>query len=208
MDPTLDDPYDALKAEGGDVLRPLKCEAKCSLRKRTSFGWVLEVCGLCLRLPTNLTDRFNARLDEAGWDSCPSWALRYLADGPKPVPFASLQLGGTGEVLPAAPAWAVRLLHLGTPMKSYVKKAGALGILWPKVFDLCARDPETRNALDAVVRLSRQSQMTHAVNGRHAYNETDCAALYDFLLLATDVAEGVFGGVAQENTRLIVRSPR
>jgi hypothetical protein len=211
---TLEDPLAALKSAGGDLLRPLGCATKCSLRKRTSFGWVLEVCGLCQRSTENggspiaLSERYNDALDAAGWDACPNWALRYLADGPKPVPWASMQLAGqSGEPSPSAPAWAVRLLHLGTPMKSYAKKHGSVGVLWPKVFDLCGTDTTVRDALDTVVRLSRQAQMTHVVNGRHAYNETDCAALYDFLLEIPS-AHGVFGGAAQENTRLVVRSPR
>lgn len=205
------DPFEPLKTLGRDLLLSLACE-RCQLRRRTSFGWVLEVCGLCARhqrvVPVNdatsqwVGDRFNARLLDLGWDRCPVWALRYLADGPKPVPWASIQLAGqTGNPDPAAPLWAVQLLHLGTPMKSYVKRTGSIAVKWPEVFRALALDDEIRNAVSAALLLGREGGAT----GRYGYTDDDCARVYEMLLERNDA---LFGGASQENTRLIVRSPR
>ncbi len=210
MSPTPTDPFAALKSAGGDLLRTLGCATKCSLRKRTSFGWVLEVCGLCaqqtyldgIRCPrddnpkqTDIMDAFHFRLLAEDWDGCPVWALRYLADGPKPVPFASLQMQGQdGAPSPAAPSWAVRLLHLGTPMKSWVsrEKPGP-SVAWPKVFEVAARDEEKRKALDAVIRLH-----TPEVGGKFSFNDETAALAYDFL---KTLGMDVFVPEKQANTR-------
>lgn len=206
------DPFAALKEQGKTFLTPLGCEARCQIRRRTSFGYVLEVCGLCQRhhrvVPVNdetsewVGDRFEARLHEMQWDRCPTWALRYLSDGPKPVPWAAIQLAGqTGNPDPAAPIWAVQLLYMGTPMRSYVKRSGAIALDWPKVFTLCAWEPETRDALAAIIALGKADSGT----SRYAFREVDCERVYNWLL---DQDDSLFGGSEQKDTKLVVRSPR
>jgi len=190
---------DALKAEGQSFLQPLLSDygrpdcIRCTIRRRSSFGWVYEPCGLCVKTTTPVFARFLARRDEQGWLGMPKWGGKYLAgdaSGPLPAPWVVYQ-SRDGQQEMAAPGWVVRLLLLGNPMKSYVRKTGGIAIQWPKLFYVVARNPEMRAAVDATVIL--------ADGGEFKPSEATCEQLYTFLL---ELETSVFGGVAQENTQL------
>lgn len=194
------DPLDALKRAGEALLKPLACE-RCALRRRTSFGWVLQPCGLCER---GSDDRapFGLRALHAvlagGWDFVPTWGVRYLTDGPKPVPFVVFEQQGGQSA--ACPAWAAKLLVLGTPMKSYTKRERRVGVVWPAVFDALAGDPTLRRALDAVLMLLPQEPR----NGAAVWQPPPEAAerVYEFLL---DHLPDVIGAASAEGTKYMAR---
>lgn len=186
---------ESLKAEGQAFLEPLKGKCvQCSLRRRSSFGWVFEPCGLCVKATKSAHVRFIDRLVDEGWLPMPKWGGKYLAGdakGPLPAPWVVYQPRGGEEPTMAGPGGVVRLLLLGNPMKGYVRSIGGIAIQWPKLFTAVALDETKRAAVDATVLL--------AEDGAFKPSEAVCASLYTFLL---ELDDSVFGGVAQENTQL------
>lgn len=193
-----------LREAGKKLLLPLACSSRCSFRRRTSFGWVLQPCGLCERgadqespaPPFGL--RAVAHVVQSGWGFVPLWGVRYLSAGPKPVPFVVFQQQA-GESA-ATPAWAAKLLVLGTSMKSYTKRERRVGVVWPAVFDALAGDEQLQRALDAVLMLLPQVPSTSGL----VWGVPDGAeaVVYDFLL---EHLPDTIGAASAEGTKYMAR---
>lgn len=184
---------DATKVEGQDFLAPLRGACvRCTIRKRTSFGWVFEPCGLCVK--QGAYGRFCERMAELDWVPMPKWGAKYLsgdAAGPLPAAWVVFQ-PKDGDSVMSAPGWVVRLLMLGNPMKAYVRSVGGIAVQWPRVFQLAAEDEEMRRAMDACILMSWEPA---------SKGEASTAIAEKLYLFLLELNDSVFGGVAQENTQ-------
>lgn len=146
----------SVQQAGKDFLTPLKrgCYA-CSVRRRGTYGWVFEPCGLCdkgSREVPSANQRWTVHVAESDWYALPNWGSTYLAGDVIPAPWAVfIPRGWKPQHVSVAPAYVARLLFLGAHLRKRLRKLGGSAVSWPRVFALIAENEELRRALDATL---------------------------------------------------------
>lgn len=131
--------------------------ARCVRAKRSTYGRVLNLCGVCLR-DLNRTLPIE-RQTETGWVLLRRPELAGYLTRTK-VPWACVRFATDGtRDAHYAPVWASLLLDAGTQVRNARRDLG-LSIVWTDVLSHAAETPGFRLPFEAVCALARQGNRT------------------------------------------------